>query len=131
MKYVKDFDAWIIKKKEIHNRVSQAHFKEREIWWCSLGCNIGSEEDGKNLEFERPVVIFRVFGKDLLWIIPLTTKLDRPNSRLTYTFTCNEVTRTADVCQIRLVSSKRIVRYVDTISYGDFQVLRRHFIELA
>ncbi len=131
MQYVKDFDNWIIKKKSINARSEQPFFREREIWWCSLGCNIGSEEDGKNTEFERPVVVFRMFGKDILWIIPLTTQLGRPDSRLTYTFVCGGLWQTADISQIRLVSSKRLLRYMELISFEDFQVIRNRLRDLV
>ncbi len=130
MEYVKDFDRWNIKKKTIHKRLEQPYFKEREIWWCSLGCNIGSEEDGKNDEFERPVVIFRSFGKGLMWIIPLTTSLDLSDSRINYTFTCDSVTRTALLNQMRPVSIKRLLRRISTVSYEDFQIIRKYLVDL-
>lgn len=45
---MKDFDIWNNQKKEIekidHTEIT---FSEREIWWVSLGKNIGDEEDGK------------------------------------------------------------------------------------
>lgn len=131
MQYVKDFDNWILKKKSINSRSEQPFFREREIWWCSLGCNIGSEEDGKNAEFERPVVVFRIFGKDILWIIPITTQLDRTDSRLTYTFVCGGIKQTADISQIRLVSSKRLLRYMELISFEDFQIIRNRLRDLV
>ncbi|MBU2219125.1 hypothetical protein KKG15_01365 [Patescibacteria group bacterium] len=40
----KDFDAWNIQKKKIHSRDEKILFHEREIWWCSLGVNIGFEQ---------------------------------------------------------------------------------------
>ncbi len=131
MQYIKDFDGWIVKKKSINSRSEQPFFKEREIWWCSLGCNIGSEQDGKNAEFERPVVVFRIFGKDILWIIPITTQLDRTDSRLTHTFVCGGFRQTADISQIRLVSSKRLLRYMELISFEDFQIIRNRLRDLV
>ncbi len=126
----KDFNLWNIKKQAIQDRLEQPYFKEREIWWCSLGCNIGTEEDGKNEEFERPVIIFRTFGAGLVWAIPLTTTLDFSSSRINYTFTCELVTRTALLNQMRPISRKRLLRYVSTVSYDDFQVIRRYLIDL-
>jgi hypothetical protein len=56
----KDFDGWnnVKKKVDTHN-TSSLYFKEREIWWASTGVNIGSESDGKNELFERPVLILK------------------------------------------------------------------------
>jgi hypothetical protein len=130
---IKNFDEWNEKKKKTHVKdIPKAlHFYEREIWWCALGCNIGSEEDGKHDNFERPMLIFRKFGEDISWAIPLTTQSARYGSGKEYTFTCNGITRTADMAQMRPVSSKRLIRYVDTISYEDFQTIRKIFISLA
>ncbi|MFH1170496.1 MAG: hypothetical protein V1704_02965 [Candidatus Vogelbacteria bacterium] len=42
----KDFDQWNERKKGLHNRDRVPFYHEREIWWCALGVNIGSEQDG-------------------------------------------------------------------------------------
>ena len=44
----KKFDLWNIKKKEINKKEKEIQFREREIWWISIGVNIGFEQDGKN-----------------------------------------------------------------------------------
>jgi hypothetical protein len=63
----KDFDGWIKKKKSLHesSKEKAAYFYEREIWWCSIGINIGFEQDGKNEHFERPVLVLRKFNRFL------------------------------------------------------------------
>ena len=40
---LKNFDEWNGQKKKVHNRDEQIIFHEREIWWCSLGVNVGVE----------------------------------------------------------------------------------------
>jgi mRNA-degrading endonuclease toxin of MazEF toxin-antitoxin module len=127
----KDFKGWSDKKEIIHERSYPTFFQERGIWWCALGCNIGSEEDGKHENFERPVLVFRKFGKDMLWAIPLTTQKPREGSGKEYHFLCGGIQRTADISQLRLISSKRLLRYMDTISYDDFQEIRKLFRMLA
>jgi mRNA-degrading endonuclease toxin of MazEF toxin-antitoxin module len=47
-------------------------FHEGEIWWCSIGLNIGEEEFGKGPEFRRPVLIFKKFTNHSFFGIPLT-----------------------------------------------------------
>ena len=37
----KDFDRWNEQKKKLHDGEREVLFHEREIWWCSLGVNIG------------------------------------------------------------------------------------------
>lgn len=43
LEHQKDFDGWNEKKKKIGEDVCNIYFKEREIWWCSIGINIGYE----------------------------------------------------------------------------------------
>ena len=70
----KDFKKWHNRKEYIHKNSSQVFFHEREIWWCSLGLNIGFEQDGNGPEFQRPVIILRKFNNDVCWVLPITTK---------------------------------------------------------
>ena len=57
-----DFDKWNNKKKQLHVRTNAPTFKEREVWWCSLGANIGTEQNGKGQNFTRPVLVLRKFS---------------------------------------------------------------------
>ena len=68
------FFEWTKLKIRIHVSNRIIYFKEREIWWSSLGLNIGYEEDGKNIMFERPVLILKKFNHDFLWALPLTSR---------------------------------------------------------
>lgn len=43
----KDFDSWNEQKKQLENTQKTVLFKEREIWWTSIGVNIGNESCGK------------------------------------------------------------------------------------
>jgi mRNA-degrading endonuclease toxin of MazEF toxin-antitoxin module len=123
--YIKDYDNWNERAKALNGKAFDGSFAEREIWWCALGINIGSEEDGKNEQFERPVIIFRKFGEETLWIIPLSSKPNQGNSRVLYSFTINGAIQTAKLSQLRLISERRLLRYMATISYEDFQNLRK------
>ena len=41
-KYKKDFNGWIEKKKQSHYKIKTPPlFKERDIWWVSVGVNVG------------------------------------------------------------------------------------------
>jgi hypothetical protein len=37
-------------------------FKEREVWWCSIGLNVGDEEFWKGAYFTRPVLVFKKYS---------------------------------------------------------------------
>lgn len=79
--HTKDFEGWGILKKKLHlrDRLQVPSIKEREIWWTSVGINIGTEEDGHNELYNRPVLIVKKFNKNQFWGLPLTSKVkDRP-----------------------------------------------------
>ncbi len=124
----KDFDRWNTNKKTLEIRVQVPFFHEREIWWCSLGVNIGVEYDGKNEYFERPVLIYHKFNKEMAWIFPMTSK---PRTGPNY-FEIAHDERTSWVClsQIRTISTKRLIRKVSTTSDAQFQRLNRAFRDL-
>ena len=69
----KDFDKWNIHKTDINNKNKNKLYHKRQIWWCSLGMNVGFEQDGTGEEYDRPVLILRGFSKQVCWIVPLTT----------------------------------------------------------
>jgi mRNA-degrading endonuclease toxin of MazEF toxin-antitoxin module len=47
-------------------------FKEGEVWWCSIGFNVGEEEFGKGSQFARPVLILKKFTNHSFFGIPLS-----------------------------------------------------------
>lgn len=44
----KDFDKWNEIKKIVHSKPDNFGMHKREIWWMSLGLNVGVEVDGKH-----------------------------------------------------------------------------------
>ena len=68
----KDFDRWNGQKAELNNAASILSFKEREIWFCHLGLNIGHEQDGDAETFLRPALILKKFPNETFFAIPLT-----------------------------------------------------------
>ena len=53
------YDQWNNVKKELANREEKFFFKEGEIWWVSLGQNLGTESYGKGDTFRRPVLVIK------------------------------------------------------------------------
>lgn len=70
----KDFDGWNGIKKELDLRKDPPLFKEREIWWCSIGMNVGYEIYGKKELFTRPVLILKKYSYATFFGLPLTSK---------------------------------------------------------
>ena len=64
---MKDFNGWNIEKQNIEStKKDTLPFHEREIWWCSIGINLGDEQDGKNELYERPVLVIKKFNNKVL-----------------------------------------------------------------
>ena len=61
----KNFDAWNNQKKKLNVKDSRVFYQEGEVWWCALGVNIGSEQDGTGKNFDRPVIIIRGFSESV------------------------------------------------------------------
>lgn len=125
----KDFDSWNNQKKRLdrHVRSYSLFFHEREVWWCSLGLNVGVEADGKNEYFERPVLIIRKFNGEMLWVLPMTSK----QKIGIYYMKISHDQRDSWVClfQIRTVSTKRLLRKIGMISESEFKQVSRKIID--
>ena len=99
------------------------YFHEREIWWASLGVNIGYEQNGKNEKFERPVLVFKKFNKSTLWVLPLTSK--NRTGEFFYQFEYEGRKYSIILSQLRLVSSKRLLRKIRALPDADFEKIRK------
>lgn len=124
----KDFQKWHKLKSEIHSVHKSPLFREQEIWWCSLGANVGFEEDGKNELFERPVLIFRKFNKDLFLGLPMTSK--KKEGKFYHTLHLHDVDRSAILSQIRVLSGQRLIRRLGKLSDKQFAVLENAFVQM-
>ncbi len=99
------------------------YFYEKDVWWASLGANIGHEEDGKNKKFERPVLILKKFNNHLALIAPLSSQL-KQNNKYYYKFYLNQRLTSVIVSQIRIISSKRLIRKIGNITSADFNKIK-------
>lgn len=117
------FVSWTKIKIRLHIAPDKVlYFHEREIWWASLGVNIGFEQDGKNQNFERPVLVLKKFNKSILWILPLTSK-DKQGKYYHEIEYLGEKYKVI-LSQLRLISSKRLTRKIRRLSKFDFQVIK-------
>ncbi|KKP68373.1 MAG: hypothetical protein UR66_C0006G0074 [Candidatus Moranbacteria bacterium GW2011_GWE1_35_17] len=114
----KEFEIWNKKKQKIHLDERSIYFRKKEIWWCSLGVNVGYEQDGKNENFERPVLVLRKINRHLALVIPLSSK--RKNHPYYLEYLHNEKIFSAIIFQIRVVSTKRFLRRLGLVEEKDF-----------
>jgi mRNA interferase MazF len=128
--YIKQFNAWNERKKHADGKsISEDFFfHEREVWWCAVGVNIGAEIDGKNDDFERPILVIRKFNRDMFWGVPLTSK---EKSHPAYVaITHDKGVSYANMTQLRTWSTKRLLRKVGMVSLGSFTVVVTKLQEL-
>jgi len=121
----KDYSRWHALKAELNRRRSnnKRFIKERQVWYCAIGVNIGSEQDGKGNDFSRPVVIFKVFNRDIFLGIPLTSTLRFP-PHYTPTFIHGRE-GAAILSQVRLFDRKRLIRYMGMVDQNNFSEIQR------
>ncbi len=113
------YDEWNIVKKRIGGSSHKPpYFKEGDIWWLSVGYNIGNEVYGKGKNFVRPVLVLRKFNRYLFLGVPLSSKLkDNPY----YVQIRNgERQISALISQMRVFSSKRMSNKQNELEVEDY-----------
>ena len=119
----KDFDGWNLKKKNVQIEESRL-YTTREVWWCRLGVNIGSEQDGNGEEFLRPVIIVRGFGAKTCLVIPLTTSSKIHPLRISLG-EIQSKSASALLSQIRVIDTRRLVEKICFLDKDRFKELRK------
>ena len=127
---VNRFVAWIRIKTRIHLSDKLVYFREGEIWWVNLGANVGHEEEGKNDNFERQILVLKKFNEHLLWAIPLTTKTKEDNPYY-YQYELGGKEYAAILPQLRMLSSKRLIRRIGMFPLEDYEKIREEIRKLV
>lgn len=112
------FDTWNKIKKRLHYSREPLFCNPREIWWCYLGMNIGTEQNGKHDIFERPILVVQVFSKETCRIIPLTSSIKNDRHHLSIAY--NNEAGSLILSQTRSISTKRLSRKMCRLEEGQF-----------
>lgn len=128
----KDFDRWNEMKKQLeHEAMAPLAFPQNgEVWMCTLGKNLGREQNGGLEDFSRPVLVIRKFNNEMFWIVPLTTK-QKP---LVFYFNYNDPAGApvaAILSQLRLVSVSRFRRFLYELPRTQLDEMRATLCELV
>ncbi len=118
----KNFDIWNLEKKKIDEHSMDIYFKQGDIWWCSIGLNIGSELCGKGKEYRRPILIYKKLSEHTFIGIPLSTQ--RKIGSWFYSFKIGNKIQYLTLNQIRMFDQKRLQRKIDRISTKDFILIK-------
>jgi len=125
---MKNYQLWHQVKRDIEASDGRKFFREREIWWCSLGENVGGEQDGKHDRFERPVLVFRKFNKDLFWGLPLTSA--QKALKFYFPIEIHGIPRSIILSQVKMMSVKRLTRRLVKIHPRIFTSVLKSFLAL-
>ena len=131
----KDFNHWNKIKKSLDGQEREVFGYPREVWWCSIGLNIGAEIDGKNDNFERPVIIMKVYNKETMLVLPTTGRERKDKFHFAIQVDAKDAqtgefykrTVYVKLTQARVISNKRLLRKVDVIGEEDFRKIQKAF----
>lgn len=124
----KDFDNWNTRKKEAHKKQLAPLFSEREVWWCQLGVNIGSEEDGKGQNYLRPMLVFRKFNKSIFYGLPVTSK--KKDDAFHFVIDSGNVQGSIVLSQMRLIDAKRLSHLLGKITDKELNEVKKKLKDL-
>lgn len=124
----KDFDQWNTVKKKLDSRERGRTFNEREVWWCSVGLNIGFEVFGKNQFYNRPVLVLRKFSKFTFLGIPLTSKIDKRPFR--FSINLNGKSSNVILDQARCFDSRRLLNLEGVLTDKQFIAIKETYRNL-
>jgi len=123
-----NFYRWHTIKSALCDKKSRALFHEREVWWSSIGLNVGEEIFGKGESFTRPVLIFKKFTSDSFLALPLTTKIKTGSWYVNIHFQGKP--QTIILNQPKTMDRKRLHNRMGTLDDIDFQSIQKQFIDL-
>ena len=124
----KDFDSWNILKKKLDENKIAPFFKARDVWWCSIGLNVGDEENGKNQFFSRPVLVIRKFNNHLFLGLPSTTQIKE--NKYYHQITFKNAKQCAMMSQLRIFESRRMRSRMGNLSKGQFDEIKKRLVEI-
>jgi len=127
---LKDYKIWMPVKANINNNDSFPRgYKEREVWYASIGENVGFEEEGKGKKFDRPVLILRAFSRNLCCIIPLSTTSKRGKFYCAFDGKTGKIS-VALLSQIRVIDTMRLRHKIGITDKKDFDKIKKRVIDL-
>lgn len=126
---MKEFLKWIGLKEKLHNQEHRPPLISRgDIWWASVGENVGSEINGKNKLFSRPIIIFKKLAHGFYFVVPTTTKIKAGTWYVK--FRQQEKEMVACLHQARAIDYRRLSSKLGTLDDEDFLRIKNGFNSL-
>jgi len=127
MDFIEQIKNWLKLKIKLWQKENKVVFKQGEIWWCSLGFNLGEEIFGKGEKYTRPVLIYKKFTSNSFLGLPLTTNGKKGSWYVEIT----HAGRRSFVMlnQARILDKKRLTKRMNTLDKNDFNRVKERFLE--
>jgi mRNA interferase MazF len=123
----KDFNAWNTVKQRVQTHQPPL-FSEGQVWWCSIGVNVGDEQDGKGASFMRPVLVLRKFNRNVFIGVPLSTK--QKDNRFYSKIVFNDVEQSVLLSQIRLMDARRFGKIMGKLTSDEVKRIKAEIQQL-
>ena len=122
---VEVFAKWT--KIKIHTHISDIRNfpRERQIWWASLGHNIGVEINGKHEMFERPVLVIKRYSEDASLVVPISSAVKESIYHVKFINHKGE-NNVVNLSQVRAISNKRFIRKIGKMHSSDYLKIREN-----
>jgi mRNA interferase MazF len=126
---MKRFLAWFGLKQQLHEVSTEPPLvSERDIWWASIGENVGSEINGKSALFSRPVIVLKKLSHTFYFVIPTTTQAK--DGSWYVPFRQHGKDMNACLHQARAIDYRRLSSRLGTIDGDDFTNIKDGFRRL-
>ena len=126
---MKDFPAWMKLKEKLDGLTHRAPLvTEGDVWWASIGENIGSEIGGKNHQYSRPVIILKKLAHGFYFVIPTTSKEKMGSWYIPFKHQRKDMA--ACLHQARSIDHRRLSSKLGTLDAADFELVKDGFHSL-
>ena len=121
-----NFDKWNQVKKNVQEDEKTRLFKQRDIFFITMGQNIGFEQNGKGENFVRPIVILKKITNQMFIGIPLSSQIKDGDWFFKFEFNIKDKIslNIAILPQIRMFSSKRLLNKIGVMKIEDFEKMK-------
>jgi radical SAM protein with 4Fe4S-binding SPASM domain len=122
------YNKWNALKKNISCCKKPLKFREKEIFFVSMGQNIDTETYGKGDKVLRPVVILRKFNRHSFFGIPLSSKIK--DGYFYHLVTYKNKINSALISQARVFDAKRLEYKSGELSTKEYEKIKDKFVEM-
>jgi hypothetical protein len=123
-----EFDKWNNLKKILDKKEEIIEFYQGNIYFMSIGKNIGYESFGKKELFLRPVLVYKKLSKTTFLGIPLTSKQKEGSYYFSFSYK-KDVISTAILNQMRVFDIRRSEYLSGKINKNTYENLEKRVQE--